>query len=128
MFSYEIVSILKELRQKLSITREELAQLLGVTISSLNHWEYRKILPTLLYQDMILQLYSNADKVKIELNRNKGEYLALAITKKYKSKDDFLTKSNGDILGCALIGAMALLIKALSDTKERDNDVEICKN
>ena len=110
---------LKELRQKLGITREELAQLLGVTISSLNHWEYREIIPPLLYQDMILQLYRNAEKVKIELNRKKGEYLALATTKKYKSDDDFWPKAIvGGILGGALIGAMALLIKALSDTEE----------
>lgn len=112
---------LRETKQKLGITREEFAQLLGVTISSLNHWEYSDVTPPLLYQDMILQLYQNAEKIKEELAKKKGEYLSLATTTKYKSDDDFWT---GVVLGGALVGAMALLIKALSgsDTKKDDDD------
>ena len=106
---------LKETRQKLGVTREEFTQLLGITISCLNHWEYSEITPPLLYQDIILQLYRNAEKIKQELDTKKGEYLSLATGTKYKSTDDFWT---GVVLGGVLVGAIALLIKALSNQKE----------
>lgn len=99
---------LKETRQKLGVTREEFTQLLGITISCLNHWEYSKITPPLLYQDIILQLYRNSQKIKQELDTKKGEYLSLATCTKYKNVD-FVTKDN------VLVGAISLLIKVLSN-------------
>jgi len=48
--------LVKELREKLIITQEELAQLLGVSFASINRWETGKHEPTIKIKRKIVQL------------------------------------------------------------------------
>ncbi|HOZ02661.1 MAG TPA: helix-turn-helix transcriptional regulator [Bacilli bacterium] len=48
--------LVKELREKLIITQEELAQLLGVSFASINRWETGKHEPTTKIRRKIVQL------------------------------------------------------------------------
>ena len=52
--SYKI--LVKKLREKLIITQEELAQLLGVSFASINRWETGKHEPTTKIRRKIVQL------------------------------------------------------------------------
>lgn len=47
---------LKELRDKLIISQEELASLLGVSLTSVNRWETGKNLPTIKAKRKIVEL------------------------------------------------------------------------
>jgi len=48
--------LVKKLREKLIITQEELAQLLGVSFASINRWETGKHEPTIKIRRKIVQL------------------------------------------------------------------------
>ena len=48
--------LVKELREKLIITQEELAQLLGVSFASINRWETGKHEPTIKVKRKIVDL------------------------------------------------------------------------
>jgi len=48
--------LVKKLREKLIITQEELAQLLGVSFASINRWETGKHEPTTKIRRKIVQL------------------------------------------------------------------------
>ena len=48
--------LVKEIREKLIITQEELAALLGVSFASINRWETGKHEPTIKIKRKIVQL------------------------------------------------------------------------
>jgi len=57
--------LVKELREKLIITQEELAQLLGVSFASINRWETGKHEPTIKIRRKIVQLCKE-NNIKVE--------------------------------------------------------------
>lgn len=50
-------SIIKELREKLVLSQEELASLLGVSFASVNRWENGRHEPTIKAKRKIIELY-----------------------------------------------------------------------
>ena len=57
--------LVKEIREKLIITQEELAALLGVSFSSINRWETRKHEPTTKIKRKIVEL-CKANNIDLE--------------------------------------------------------------
>jgi DNA-binding XRE family transcriptional regulator len=59
----EYSKILKQIRDKLFLTQQELAVMLGVSFATINRWETRKNNPSIKCKKKIVEL---AKKVKIE--------------------------------------------------------------
>jgi len=57
--------LVKELREKLIITQEELAQLLGVSFASINRWETGKHEPAIKIRRKIVELCKE-NNIKVE--------------------------------------------------------------
>ncbi len=56
-------NLIKKLRQKLILTQTELADLLGVSFSSVNRWENGKHEPTIKIKRKIVKLYKQQGKL-----------------------------------------------------------------
>jgi putative transcriptional regulator len=50
---------IQEIRQKLGVTQEKLAQLLGTTVVTVNRWENGKVRPSRLYIKELKELRNN---------------------------------------------------------------------
>jgi putative transcriptional regulator len=61
----DIPKLIKELRERLGLTQEQFAQRVGVTFSSVNHWENGKRMPQPFLVKRLLEL-------KEELGSPKG--------------------------------------------------------
>lgn len=61
--------ILQETIDKLDLTNENFARLLGVPIRTLNNWLGEVSMPSLLVQDIVLQLYKNSDGINKHILR-----------------------------------------------------------
>lgn len=62
MYDYKI--LVKKLREKMLVTQEEMAEILGVSFASVNRYENGKTVPTMKVKRKIVELYK---KNKIEL-------------------------------------------------------------
>ncbi len=62
MYDYKI--LVKKLREKMLVTQEELAEILGVSFASVNRYENGKTVPTMKVKRKIVEL---CKKNKIEL-------------------------------------------------------------
>ena len=63
-------SLIKRLRAKLILSQTELANLLGVSFSSVNRWENGKHEPTIKIKRKIVEL---CEKNHIELKKDRGD-------------------------------------------------------
>ena len=124
----DISKVIRQLRDKLGLSQENLAKELGVSFSTVNRWETGKSEPRGRAKEKILELIEKAD---IDINE-----LSLSISpqrKKIKSKNDVLsTKSMEQMLwdaACSIRGEKdapkfkdyilpLLFIKRLSDVFE----------
>ena len=68
MKTKDITTLIKQLRQKLSLTQEQFAQKVGVTYSTVNHWENGKRTPHPYLIQRLLE-------IKKELPEGKGKEL-----------------------------------------------------
>lgn len=66
MKTKDITTLIKQLRQKLSLTQEQFAQKVGVTYSTVNHWENGKRTPHPYLIQRLLE-------IKKELPEGKGK-------------------------------------------------------
>ncbi len=64
----DIPKLIKELRGRLGLTQEQFAQRVGVTFSSVNHWENGKRTPQPFLVKRLLEL-----KAEVALNTVKSE-------------------------------------------------------
>lgn len=62
MYDYKI--LVKKLREKMLVTQEELAEILGVSFASVNRYENGKTIPTMKVKRKIVEL---CRKNKVEL-------------------------------------------------------------
>lgn len=68
MYDYKV--IVKNLREKMLVTQEELAEILGVSFASVNRYENGKTVPTMKVKRKIVEL---CKKNKVELVMKEGE-------------------------------------------------------
>jgi DNA-binding transcriptional regulator YiaG len=60
----EIPALIKELRQRFALTQEQFAQRVGVTYSTVNHWENGKRTPQPFLLQRLLELRGELEAVK----------------------------------------------------------------
>lgn len=63
-----IPALVKSLRERLRLTQEQFAQRIGVTYSTVNHWENGKRVPLPFLVRRLLEMKEELDK--LEVNRN----------------------------------------------------------
>jgi putative transcriptional regulator len=63
-----IPALVKSLRERLRLTQEQFAQRVGVTYSTVNHWENGKRVPLPFLVRRLLEMKEELEK--LELNRN----------------------------------------------------------
>jgi putative transcriptional regulator len=56
MHEADIAKLVKHLRERLNLTQEQFAQKVGVTYSTVNHWENRKRMPQPFLVKRLLEL------------------------------------------------------------------------
>lgn len=56
MHEAEVAELVKDLRQRLNLTQEQFAQKVGVTYSTVNHWENGKRMPQPFLVKRLLEL------------------------------------------------------------------------
>ena len=61
MKNENIPALIKELRQRLDLTQEQFAQRVGVTYSTVNHWENGKRIPQPFLVRRLLELKEELD-------------------------------------------------------------------
>lgn len=61
---YNYSDLIKQLRSKLIITQEELAEILGVSFASVNRWENGHFEPTIKVRRKIIELCKKNNIVK----------------------------------------------------------------
>ncbi|MBI3016037.1 MAG: helix-turn-helix transcriptional regulator [Candidatus Tectomicrobia bacterium] len=66
-----IPALIKELRQRLDLTQEQFAQTVGVTYSTVNHWENGKRVPLPFLVKRLLEMKRELDES--ENKRPKGK-------------------------------------------------------
>ena len=68
MNNVDIPALIKALRKRLGLTQEQFAQRVGVTYSTVNHWENGKRVPQPFLVNRLLE-------IKAELETNEGDQL-----------------------------------------------------
>jgi len=64
MHESEIAKLVKELRERMKLTQEQFAQKVGVTYSTVNHWENGKRMPQPFLVKRLLELKEELGLVK----------------------------------------------------------------
>ncbi|HOE31201.1 MAG TPA: helix-turn-helix transcriptional regulator [Planctomycetota bacterium] len=64
MIELDIPELIKELRERLGLTQEQFAQKVGVTFSSVNHWENGKRKPQPFLVRRLIELKSDLDALQ----------------------------------------------------------------
>ena len=62
----EIAKLVKDLRERLRLTQEQFAQKVGVTYSTVNHWENGKRMPQPFLVKRLLELKAELGLVKCD--------------------------------------------------------------
>jgi len=74
MTNLDIPKLVKELRARLGLTQEQFAQKVGVTFSSVNHWENGKRTPQPFLIQRLVEMKEELDaKNKASLKRKSSE-------------------------------------------------------
>lgn len=71
MKNEDIPALIRELRQRLDLTQEQFAQKVGVTYSTVNHWENGKRMPLPFLEKRLLEMKHELDEK--ESKRPKGK-------------------------------------------------------
>ena len=71
MKNEDIPALIRELRQRLDLTQEQFAQRVGVTYSTVNHWENGKRVPLPFLVKRLLEMKQELDEN--ESKRPKGK-------------------------------------------------------
>jgi transcriptional regulator with XRE-family HTH domain len=64
MKNEDIPALIRELRQRLDLTQEQFAQKVGVTYSTVNHWENGKRVPLPFLVKRLLEMKQELDEQK----------------------------------------------------------------
>lgn len=74
MKNEDIPALIRELRQRLDLTQEQFAQKVGVTYSTVNHWENGKRVPLPFLVKRLLEMKQELDEnEENESKRPKGK-------------------------------------------------------
>jgi transcriptional regulator with XRE-family HTH domain len=68
----DIPALVKELRERLRLTQEQFAQKVGVTYSTVNHWENGKRAPQPFLVRRLLELKEELDEQNAKPSRKKS--------------------------------------------------------
>lgn len=68
----DIPALVKELRERLRLTQEQFAQKVGVTYSTVNHWENGKRAPQPFLVRRLLELKEELDEQNVKPSRKKS--------------------------------------------------------
>jgi len=71
MKNEDIPALIKGLRERLSLTQEQFAQQVGVTYSTVNHWENGKRMPLPFLVKRLLEMKEELDSQNAKLPRKK---------------------------------------------------------
>jgi DNA-binding XRE family transcriptional regulator len=71
MKSEDIPALIRELRQRLDLTQEQFAQKVGVTYSTVNHWENGKRLPLPFLVKRLVEMKAELDSQDTKPSRKK---------------------------------------------------------
>ncbi len=95
--------VIKELRNKLNLTQEQLAAKLGVSFATVNRWEKEKITPREDAKDLIIKLIaeSNLDVYELEQAANDEENAPVKRRKRLSKEDVLSSKSMEQMLWSA---------------------------
>lgn len=69
MKNEQIPILIKELRHRLDLTQEQFAQEVGVTYSTVNHWENGKRVPLPFLVRRLVEMKENLDRSKRKSRR-----------------------------------------------------------
>lgn len=69
MKNENIPALIRELRQRLNLTQEQFAQKVGVTYSTVNHWENGKRVPQPFLLRRLWEIKDDLDRKKPRGNR-----------------------------------------------------------
>ena len=129
----EIGKVVKELRDRLNLSQEELAARLGVSFATVNRWENEKIIPRGKARKAIQQLIEDTGLDRSDLENSANGSVQSGKRRRKKSKEDMLsTKSMEQMLwsaACSIRGEKdapkfkdyilpLIFIKRLSDVFE----------
>ena len=108
--------LIKKTRAQLGLSRQEMANLLGVSLRTLAGWEYADVVPHPVYQEMVVRLHNNADEVRQEIEQDKANYITQAQVAQYQNGGE--SKFWKSALVGIGIGALAVLTKVLIDKSQ----------
>lgn len=110
-------TLIRDTRYKLGLTRQEFADLLGVTLSTFDSWEFQGKIPTPLTQDLVVSFYNNHKRARELIESQKKMYL---------SKPEEINRSQIFSEGIAkkmlIIGGLLLLAHILSENKKKNKN------
>ncbi len=69
----DIPKLIKELRERLGLTQEQFAQRVGVTFSSVNHWENNKRTPQPFLVRRLVEMKEELDADRKQPSKRKSE-------------------------------------------------------
>jgi transcriptional regulator with XRE-family HTH domain len=69
----DIPKLIKELRERLGLTQEQFAQRVGVTFSSVNHWENDKRTPQPFLVRRLVEMKEELDADRKQPSKRKSE-------------------------------------------------------
>lgn len=69
----DIPKLIKELRERLGLTQEQFAQRVGVTFSSVNHWENDKRTPQPFLVRRLIEMKEELDAERKQSSKGKSE-------------------------------------------------------
>ena len=72
MKNEDIPALIKELRERLDLTQEQFAQKVGVTYSTVNHWENGKRVPLPFLAKRLIELKEELDSQDAKPPRKKS--------------------------------------------------------
>ena len=69
----DIPKLIKELRERLGLTQEQFAQKVGVTYSTVNHWENGKRMPQPFLVRRLIEMKEELDAERKQPSKGKSE-------------------------------------------------------
>ncbi|MBI4027457.1 MAG: helix-turn-helix transcriptional regulator [Verrucomicrobia bacterium] len=87
MTDIDIPKLIKELRERLGLTQEQFAQKVGVTFSSVNHWENGKRTPQPFLVRHLVEMKDELDEEQVCLPRQTTARRRLERSPKRKSSE-----------------------------------------
>lgn len=113
-------NFVKETRKLLGLSRPEFASLLGITIPTLDSWEYLGVVPPPVYQYVVGELHNNAVKARNQLDSDKWRYINAGNSQEGVANRKNVSFWKDVAKGAVAIGAILLIASVLSNQSEEN--------